>query len=239
VFTVAEPASPEETAQISSGGLLNAIIGSVMMCAVAMVIAVTIGVLAGTWLAEYGRSHPYAEVVRFVSDILLSAPSVLIGVVIWTLFVKTHILGFSGMAGAIALAIIALPIVTRTTEDVMKLQPTALRESGMALGAPHWTTIRSILWKSAGGGMLTAALLAFARISGETAPLLFTAFGNGSITFDLTKPMSSLPQSIFKFALTAYPDWQHLAWAGALIIAGAVLVINIIARILGREPRRS
>ena len=138
-----------------------------------------------------------------------------------------------------SLAIIAVPIITRTTEDVMKLQPTALRESGMALGTPHWTTIRTILWKSAGGGMLTAVLLAFARISGETAPLLFTAFGNQFLTFNLTKPMASLPVVIFNFALSPYPDWQHLAWAGALIIAVAVLTINIVARVLGREQRRS
>jgi phosphate transport system permease protein len=208
------------------------------MCAVAMVLAVSVGVLAGTWLAEYGANSVYAQFVRFVSDILLSAPSVLVGVVIWMVLVKPFG-GFSALAGSVALAVIALPIITRTTEDVLRLQPTSLRESGMALGTPMWTTIRTILWKSASTGMLTAILLAFARISGETAPLLFTALGNQFFSLNLTQPMANLPVVIYNFALSADDGWQKLAWAGALIIAVAVLSINIVARIVGREQRRS
>jgi phosphate transport system permease protein len=232
VFTMSTPA------QGSTGGLLNAIVGSALMCAVAMVLAVSVGVLAGTWLAEYGANSVYAQFVRFVSDILLSAPSVLVGVVIWMVLVKPFG-GFSALAGSVALAVIALPIITRTTEDVLRLQPTSLRESGMALGTPMWTTIRTILWKSASTGMLTAILLAFARISGETAPLLFTALGNQFFSLNLTQPMANLPVVIYNFALSADDGWQKLAWAGALIIAVAVLSINIVARIVGREQRRS
>jgi phosphate transport system permease protein len=233
VFTQSTPAPG------SPGGLMNAIVGSVILCALAMVLAVVIGVLAGTWLAEYGRNTPYAEAVRFVNDILLSAPSVLVGLFVYNIMVA-HIIGhFSALAGSVALALIAVPIITRTTEDVLKLQPTALRESGVALGTPHWTAIRKILWKSAGSGILTGGLLAFARISGETAPLLFTALNNQFFSLDLTKPMASLPIVIFQFALSAYDDWVRLAWAGALIIAVAVLAANILARFLTREPRRS
>jgi phosphate transport system permease protein len=232
VFTMSTPA------QGSTGGLLNAIVGSIIMCSVAMVFAIIIGVLAGTWLSEFGGNTPFAETVRFLNDILLSAPSVLIGLFIWVLLVNPFH-GFSALAGSVSLAIIAVPIITRTTEDVLKLQPPALRESGVALGAPLWTTIRSILWKSAGSGILTGILLAFARISGETAPLLFTALGNQFFSWDLTKPMASLPVVIFNYALSADDGWQHLAWAGALIIAVAVLTINIVARFLGRETRRS
>jgi len=232
VFTMSTPAAG------SPGGLLNAIVGSAIMCMVAMILAVTIGVLAGTWLAEYGNNSVYAQFVRFVSDILLSAPSVLVGVVVWLVLVKPFG-GFSALAGSVALAVIALPIITRTTEDVLRLQPTSLRESGMALGTPKWTTIRSILWKSAGSGMLTAVLLAFARISGETAPLLLTTLSNQFFSLNLTQPMANLPVVIFNFALSPYDDWQRLAWAGALIIAVAVLTINIVARVLGREQRRS
>jgi phosphate transport system permease protein len=233
VFTMSTPASGSE------GGLANAIVGSLIMCAIAMVIAVAVGVLAGTWLAEYGRDGLYAEIVRFVNDILLSAPSVLVGLFVYNVMVA-HVIGhFSALAGAVALALIAVPIITRTTEDVLKLQPIALRESGVALGTPHWSAIRQILWKSAGSGILTGGLLAFARISGETAPLLFTALGNQFFSLKLTQPMASLPVVIFNFALSAEDDWQRLAWAGALIIAVAVLSANVLARILTREPRRS
>jgi phosphate transport system permease protein len=232
LFTMSTPAAG------SPGGLLNAIVGSVVMCGWAMAIAIVIGVLAGTWLAEYGRSHWYAELVRFVNDILLSAPSVLVGLFVYQLLVAPFH-GFSAIAGAVALALIATPIITRTTEDVLKLQPTALRESGVALGSPLWTTIRRILWKSAGSGILTGALLAFARISGETAPLLFTALNNQFFNWNLTKPMASLPIVIFQFALSPYDDWQKLAWAGALLIAAAVLLTNIVARVITRERRPS
>jgi phosphate transport system permease protein len=174
-----------------------------------------------------------------VNDILLSAPSVLVGLFVYNILVA-HVIGhFSAVAGAVSLALIAVPIITRTTEDVLKLQPIALREAGIALGAPHWTTIRKILWRSATSGILTGGLLAFARISGETAPLLFTALGNQFFSLNPLKPIASLPVVIFNFALSAEEDWQHLAWAGALIIAVAVLGLNILARVITREPRRS
>src|ERR1700722_8367714 len=232
VFTKSTPAAG------SVGGLLNAIVGSVVMCVLAMVIAVSVGVLAGTWLAEYGRNHWYAELVRFVNDILLSAPSVLVGLFVYQLLVAPFH-GFSALAGAVALALIAVPIITRTTEDVLKLQPAALRESGVALGTPHWTDIRKVLWKSAGSGILTGGLLAFARISGETAPLLFTALNNQFLSLRLDKEMASLPIVIFQFALSAYDDLVRLAWTGALIVAVAVLAANIMARIITRERRPS
>ena len=220
----------------SPGGLRNAIVGSLMLCGAAMALAVVVGLLAGTWLAEYGKG-PYTEVVRFTNDVLLSAPSILVGLFVYELVVKP-LHGFSGWAGALALALIAAPVITRTTEDVLKLQARQLRESGVALGAPMWTTIRLILWKAAGGGIITGALLAFARISGETAPLLFTALNNQFFSLDMGKPMANLPTVIFNFALSAYDDWRRLAWVGALLIAGAVLFINILVRVLAREPRR-
>jgi phosphate transport system permease protein len=233
VFTLDTPAPG------SVGGLRNAIVGSLLMCFVGMGIAVVVGVLAGTWLAEYGREHPYAQVVRFVNDVLLSAPSILVGLFIYELLV-THVFhGFSGWAGGVALAMLAAPVVTRTTEDVLKLQSRQLRESGVALGTPMQATIRKILWRAASGGMLTGALLAFARISGETAPLLFTALNNQFFSWNMAKPMANLPTVIFNYALSAYDDWRRLAWVGALLIAGAVLTINILVRFLSREPKRS
>jgi phosphate transport system permease protein len=233
VFTMSTPAPGSE------GGLLNAIVGSVIMCLIAMAMAVLIGVLAGTWLAEFGGNGLYAQAVRFVNDILLSAPSVLVGLFVYNILVA-HVIGrFSAVAGAVALALIAVPIITRTTEDVLKLQPVALREAGIALGTPYWTTIQKILWRSATSGILTGGLLAFARISGETAPLMFTALGNQFFSLNLIRPMASLPVVIYNFALSAQEDWAKLAWAGALIVAIAVLGLNIIARIITREPRRS
>jgi phosphate transport system permease protein len=225
IFTMDTPAPG------SPGGLRNAIAGSIMMCVMAMILAVTFGVLAGTWLAEYAGDSLYGKVVRFVNDVLLSAPSILIGLFVYTILVAPFH-GFSGLAGAVALALLAVPVVTRTTEDVMKLQPSALREAGVALGSPLASTIRRILWRASSTGILTGGLLAFARISGETAPLLFTAW-------NLTKPMANLPTVIFNYALSAYDDWQRLAWAGAALIAFAVLFVNIIARTLARESRRS
>jgi len=230
VFTMSTPAAGSE------GGLLNAIVGSAIMCSIAMVIAALVGILAGTWLAEYGRDHWYAETVRFVNDILLSAPSILVGLFVsQTLVVPFH--GFSALAGSVALALVAVPVITRTTEDVLKLQPSALREAGVALGTPLWTTIREVLWKSAGTGMLTGGLLAFARISGETAPLLFTANGNQFFSLSLTKSMASLPVVIFNDGLSAYDDLVKLAWTGSLIVAAAVLGTNILARIVTRERK--
>ena len=221
----------------SFGGLRNAILGSLMMCLMAMIIAVAVGLLAGTWLAEYSRNSWYAKVVRFMNDVLLSAPSILVGLFVYQVAVRP-LHGFSGLAGALALALLAVPIVTRTTEDVLKLQARTLRESGVALGAPLWITIRRILWKAAGGGIVTGALLAFARISGETAPLLFTSLNNQFFSLDLTQPIGALPVVIFNYALSAYDDWRRLAWVGALLIALAVLGINILVRVVTREPRR-
>ncbi len=236
IFTMSTPA-PD-----SRGGLANAIVGSVMLCTVAMVGAVVVGVLAGTFLAEYAGvnrwTNAYASVVRFLNDVLLSAPSILIGLFVYYIAVKP-VHGFNGWAGALALGLIAAPVVTRTTEDVLKLQAKQLRESGVALGAPMWVTIQRILWRASQGGILTGALLAFARISGETAPLLFTSLGNQFMNTDMTKPISNLPAVIFQFGLSAYDDWQRLAWVGALLIAGAVLSINIIVRVLSQEQKRS
>ena len=232
IFTMDTPAPG------SPGGLRNAILGSIMMCALAMVMALTIGVLAGTWLAEYAGQSLYGKVVRFVNDVLLSAPSILIGLFVYTILVAPFH-GFSGIAGAVALALLAVPVVTRTTEDVMNLQPSALREAGVALGSPLASTIRRILWRASSTGILTGGLLAFARISGETAPLLFTALNNQFFSWNLTKPTANLPTVIFNYALSAYDDWQRLAWVGAALIAFAVLFVNIIARTLARESRRS
>jgi phosphate transport system permease protein len=233
IFTQSTPAPG------SPGGLANAIVGSLMLCAAAMVVAIVVGVLAGTWLAEYGGSSWYARTVRFVNDVLLSAPSILVGLFVYEIMVKRGIHGFSGWAGAMALALLAAPTVTRITEDVLKLQPPALREAGIALGAPVWTTIRRILWRAAGAGIVTGGVLAFARISGETAPLLFTALNNQFFSLDMGKPMANLPVVIFNFALSAYDDWRRLAWVGAVLIAAAVLACQIVVRLLLREPRRS
>lgn len=231
IFTMTQPAPGSE------GGLSNAIMGSIIMCGAGLLIAVVVGVLAGTWLSEYGGNTPYGHAVRFLNDVLLSAPSILIGLFVYEILVRPF-QGFSAWAGAVALAIIATPIVTRTTEDILSLQPSALREAGMALGASRAFVIRKIVWKSARAGLVTGALLGFARISGETAPLLFTALGNQFFSVSMTQPMASLPTTIFQFALSAYDDWQRLAWVGALLIAVAVLSINIIGRIVAREARR-
>jgi phosphate transport system permease protein len=230
VFTMTTPAPG------SRGGLANAIVGSLMLCAFAMVIALIIGILSGTWLAEFGGESVYAKLIRFVNDILLSSPSILIGLFVYGIIVAPmH--GFSGFAGAFALALLAIPVVTRATEDVLRLQPTSLRESGVALGTPIWTTIRKILWRAASAGLVTGGLLAFARISGETAPLLFTSFGNQFFNWNMTKPISSIPQVMYQYALSAYDDWQRLAWVGAILITFAVLATQIIARVVIRENR--
>ena len=221
----------------SSGGLANAIVGSLMMCAVAMVLAVVVGILAGTWLAEFARDSVYGKVVRFTNDVLLSAPSILVGLFVYSFLVRPFH-GFSGIAGSVALALLAAPVVTRTTEDVLKLQSRQLRESGVALGAPVWTAIRAILWRSAAGGIITGGLLAFARISGETAPLLFTALNNQFFSLDMTQPIANLPTIIFNYALSAYDDWRRLAWVGALLITIAVLGANVVVRALAREKKR-
>ncbi len=233
VFTLDTPAPG------SVGGLRNAIVGSLMMCLAAMLIAVFVGILAGTWLAEFGRESAYANVVRFVNDVLLSAPSILVGLFVYEVLVLHVFKGFAGWAGAVALAMLAAPVVTRTTEDVLKLQARQLRESGVALGTPMQATIRKILWRAAGGGIITGVLLAFARISGETAPLLFTSLNNNFFSWNMSKPMANLPTVIFNYALSAYDDWRRLAWVGALLIAAAVLTINVAVRFISREPKRS
>ncbi|WP_068092045.1 phosphate ABC transporter permease PstA [Novosphingobium rosa] len=216
-----------------SGGLRNALVGSAMMCGLGMVLAVVVGVLAGTWLAEYGDGKRLASFVRFLNDVLLSAPSILMGLFVYEAVVRP-LHGFSAGAGALALGFLATPVVTRTTEDMLRLQPHALREAGMALGAGKGHVVRSIIWRASRSGLVTGALLGLARISGETAPLLFTSPGNPFLSFRIDQSMASLPTLMFQYALSAYDDWQALAWAGALLIAAAVLAANIIGRVLTR-----
>ena len=224
----------------SHGGLANAIVGSLEMCLLAMVIALTVGILAGTWLAEFGGRSAYGAVVRFLNDVLLSAPSILVGLFVYELLVAPFH-GFSGFAGSVALALLAVPVITRTTEDVLLLQSATLREAGVALGAPLSYVIRQILWRSARGGLLTGALLAFARISGETAPLLFTALNNQYFNgFDLRQQTANLPTVIFNYALAPYDDLRQLACRpGPCLIAATVLAVTIVARIVAQEQRRS
>jgi phosphate transport system permease protein len=218
----------------SSGGLLNAIVGSLYMVIFATLIGTPIGILAGTYLSEFGKSGWLAPTTRFINDILLSAPSIVIGLFVYEIAVNTmgH---FSGWAGALALSLLVIPVVVRTTENMMSLVPSTLREAAAALGAPYWKVIVNIVYKSARTGILTGLLLAVARISGETAPLLFTALNNQFWNVDMNKPISSLAVVIFQFAMSPYEDWQHLAWAGALLITLFVLGLNILARTLFRQ----
>jgi len=222
----------------NSGGLLNAIAGSLAMTILGVALGTPIGILAGTYMAEYGRHSRLTSVVRFINDILLSAPSIVIGLFVYTVMVAPmgH---FSAFAGTVALAVIVVPIVVRTTEDMLLLVPNQLREAAAALGMPRSLIIRRIAYTAAKSGMITGVLLAVARISGETAPLLFTALNNQFWSTNLNAPMASLPAVIFQFALSPYADWQRLAWAGALIITMAVLAISITARWLGatRTPK--
>ncbi|HEY1934676.1 MAG TPA: phosphate ABC transporter permease PstA [Acetobacteraceae bacterium] len=213
----------------SNGGLLNAIVGTVVQTTIGTLIGTPIGLMVGTYLAEYGRGSPLANAVRFVSDVLLSAPSILIGLFVYTLVVEP-IGGFSGIAGCMALAVIVVPIVVRTTEDMLQLIPPALREAAVALGAPKWRVIVLICYRAARDGIMTGVLLAVARIAGETAPLLFTSLGNSSEIGSLTRPMASLPVAIYQYAGSAFDDWVQLAWVGALLITVGVLALNIIAR---------
>ncbi len=215
----------------SAGGLGNAIFGSVAMTAIATLVGTPTGILAGTFLAEYAHSSRFGEVVRFVNDILLSAPSIIIGLFVYAAMV-VHMGHFSGWAGAMALAIIMIPVVVRTTEDMLRLVPNSLREAAAALGAPKWRVVVTVTYRAAVQGMLTGVLLAVARISGETAPLLFTALNNQFWSADLNAPMANLPVVIFQFALSPYADWQTLAWGGALLIAVTILFLNIGARLL-------
>ena len=217
----------------SAGGLANAIYGSVIMTSVATLIGTPVGILAGTYLAEYGKSRPLAEAIRFVNDILLSAPSIVVGLFVYEIFV-VQVGHFSAWAGAMALAIIVLPVVVRTSEDMLNLVPSSMREAAAALGAAQWKVITAVAYRAARNGMLTGALLAVARISGETAPLLFTALNNQFWTTNMNGPMANLPVVIFQFALSPYEDWQRLAWAGALLITVFILALSICARVLAR-----
>lgn len=214
-----------------AGGLLNAIAGSIAMTLIGILVGTPIGILAGTYMAEYGRFSKLTVVVRFINDILLSAPSIIVGLFVYELLVRPmgH---FSAIAGSFALAILVIPVVVRTTEDMLTLVPNSLREAGAAIGAPRWIVIRSVAYRAALSGIVTGILLAIARISGETAPLLFTALNNQFWSSNLNAPMASLPVTIFQFALSPYEEWQQLAWTGALIITLTVLALSIIARSL-------
>ena len=218
----------------SGGGLLNAIVGSLIQTAIGTAIGTPIGLLVGTYLSEYSAGSRLGDAVRFVSDVLLSAPSILIGLFVYQIAVKPFG-GFSGWAGCIALAVIVIPIVVRTTEDMLRLIPTALREAAVALGAPKWKSIVFICYRAAIDGILTGVLLAIARVAGETAPLLFTSLGNLNWSANLNQPMSSLPVTIYNYAGASFADWVQLAWVGALIITMGVLAINIAARIALRK----
>ncbi|HSN18524.1 MAG TPA: phosphate ABC transporter permease PstA [Gammaproteobacteria bacterium] len=217
----------------SQGGMANAMIGSLLLTAVGVAIGTPVGLMAGTWLAEYGRANRLASVIRFVNDILLSAPSIVIGVFVYGVAVAPfgH---FSGWSGGLSLAIIMLPVVLRTTEDMMRLVPDQMREAAAALGAPRWKVTVYIVYRASLAGMLTGVILGIARISGETAPLLFTALNNQFRSTDMSQPMANLPVMIFQFAMSPYEGWRHLAWAAALIITTAILILSILARLLLR-----
>lgn len=212
------------------GGLLNAIVGSLIQIGIAMLIGGPIGIFCGTFLAENGKGTKVGAATRFVNDILLSAPSILVGLFIYTLLV-VPLGGFSGWAGAIALAILVIPVIVRTTEDMLNLVPVGLREAAFALGAPQWKVVMFITWRAARAGIVTGVLLAIARAAGETAPLLFTSLGNNAMSTDLSKPMASLPIAIYQFAGSPFDDWVALAWAGALLITVGVLVLNVASRL--------
>ncbi|HSI58559.1 MAG TPA: phosphate ABC transporter permease PstA [Ideonella sp.] len=229
VFTEMTPPPQAET-----GGLANAIFGSLVMVSLATVIGTPVGILAGIYLAEYGQKTWLGSVVQFINDILLSAPSIVIGLFIYAVVVA-RFKTFSGWAGILALALIVIPVVIRQTENMLALVPNALREAAYALGTPKWKVILTITLKSVQAGVMTGILLALARISGETAPLLFTALSNQFWTSDLSSPMASLPVTIFKFAMSPYENWQKLAWAGVFLITMGVLALNILARVLFRN----
>ena len=216
------------------GGLANAIVGSLIMVGVGTLMGTPVGILAGTYLAEYGRRSRFADATRFLNDVLLSAPSIVIGLFVYSVYVA-RVKHFSGFAGALALALLVIPVVVRTTDDMLKLVPNSLREAAVALGCPTWKMVLSVAYRAARAGILTGILLAVARISGETAPLLFTALNNQFWSTALDKPMANLPVVIFQFAMSPYADWQRLAWGGAALITLAVLALNILARALVRR----
>lgn len=218
----------------SDGGLINAIVGSLLMATVATLIGTPVGILAGTYLAEFGRRGWLAPATRFINDILLSAPSIVIGLFIYSVYVA-QVGHFSGWGGALALSLIVIPVVVRTTDDMLKLVPDSLREAAVALGAPVWKVIVFVSYRAARAGIITGILLAVARISGETAPLLFTALNNQFWSLNMNQPMANLPMVIFQFAMSPYPDWHRLAWGGAILITLGVLGLNILARALFRR----
>jgi phosphate transport system permease protein len=220
----------------SNGGLLNAIVGTLIQTTIGTVVGTPVGLMVGTYLSEYGQGSPLANAVRFVSDVLLSAPSILIGLFVYEFAVEPFG-GFSGIAGCIALAVIVIPIVVRTTEDMLRLIPSSLREAAIGLGAPKWKVIVLICYKAAMDGIATGVLLAVARIAGETAPLLFTSLGNLNWSISLKHPMASIPVTIYQYAGSAFEDWVQLAWVGALLITFGVLAINIAARLVLRRGK--
>ena len=215
---------------MEQGGLLNAFFGSAVMCLLAILIGTPLGIAAGTWLAEYAGARRIGTVIRFVNDILLSAPSIVLGLFVYTIVVAQMGGSFSALAGSIALAFIVLPVVVRTTDEMLRLVPSQMREAALSLGIPQWKVIMQVLYRSASAGIVTGILLALARISGETAPLLFTAFGNQYWSTDLTRPMASVPVVMNQFAGSPYESWQVLAWAGALVLTAFVLLLSLLAR---------
>lgn len=229
IFTESTPAPGTE-----GGGLANAIVGSLMMIGVTALISTPIGIFAGVYLAEFGDGNKLASVTRFVTDIMLSAPSIVLGLFVYAVLVA-QVKHFSGWAGSFALSLIAIPVVLRTTENMLRLVPGSLREAAFALGAPRWKVASYVTLRAARAGVMTGLLLALARISGETAPLLFTALNNQFFSTNMNAPLANLPVVIFQFAMSPYDNWVSLAWAGALLITLAVLVLNIIARVLFRE----
>jgi phosphate transport system permease protein len=228
IFTQSTPAPGSE------GGLANAIVGSLMMLGFAVLVSTPIGILAGVYLAEYDNQSKTANFTRFVTDIMLSAPSIVLGLFVYAIVVL-QMKHFSGWAGSLALALIAIPVVVRTTENMLRLVPGSLREAAFALGAPRWKVSTMVTLRAAKSGVVTGLLLAIARISGETAPLLFTALNNQFFSADMNKPMANLPVVIFQFAMSPYENWVQLAWAGALLITLAVLALNVLARVFLRE----
>ncbi|MFZ9799497.1 MAG: phosphate ABC transporter permease PstA [Burkholderiaceae bacterium] len=229
MFTQSTPAPGSE-----GGGLANAIVGSILIVGFSTIISTPIGIFAGIYLAEYGDESKTAAVTRFVTDIMLSAPSIILGLFIYAILVA-QVKHFSGWAGSLALSLIAIPVVVRTTENMLRLVPGSLREAAFALGAPRWKVATMVTLRAAQAGVVTGVLLALARISGETAPLLFTALNNQFFSTDMNKPMSNLPVVIFQFAMSPYDNWVRLAWGGALLITLTVLVLNIVARVVFRE----
>lgn len=229
LFTQSTPAPGSE-----GGGLANAIVGSLLIVGFSTLISTPVGILAGVYLAEYGDESKTAAVTRFVTDIMLSAPSIVLGLFIYAIYVA-QVKHFSGWAGSLALSLIAIPVVVRTTENMLRLVPGSLREAAFALGAPRWKVSTMVTLRAAQSGVVTGVLLALARISGETAPLLFTALNNQFFTADMNKPMSNLPVVIFQFAMSPYDNWVRLAWGGALLITLTVLVLNVVARVFFRK----